>query len=67
MRDRAGHDFRYAIDASFSENELGYSPRVTFEEGIERTIDWYLANESWWQAVMDGSYQAWSETNYKAA
>ncbi len=67
VRDRAGHDFRYAIDASYSNRELGYEPKVTFEEGIEKTLDWYLSNESWWRAVMDGSYQAWIETNYKAA
>ena len=67
VRDRAGHDFRYAIDATYSESQLGYKPQVTFEEGIERTIDWYLSNESWWQSVMDGSYQAWIETNYQAA
>lgn len=67
VRDRAGHDFRYAIDASYSNEELGYQPEVTFEEGIEKTLDWYLTNESWWRSVMDGSYQAWIETNYKAA
>ena len=67
VRDRAGHDFRYAIDASYSNKELGYEPQVTFEEGIEKTLDWYLTNENWWRAVMDGSYQAWIETNYKAA
>ena len=67
VKDRAGHDFRYAIDASYSNRELGYEPQVTFEEGIQKTLDWYLSNETWWRAVMDGSYQAWIETNYKAA
>ena len=67
VNDRAGHDFRYAIDASFSEEQLGYKPKTTFEEGIERTIDWYLSNEDWWMSVLDGSYHAWIETNYKAS
>ncbi len=67
VKDRAGHDFRYAIDTSYIEAELGYQPKVTFEQGIVKTLDWYLENEDWWQAVMDGSYQAWIETNYKAA
>lgn len=67
VKDRAGHDFRYAIDTDFIQQELGYQPRVTFEEGIVRTLDWYLSNENWWRSVMDGSYQAWIETNYKAA
>lgn len=58
VTDRAGHDFRYAINASKIESELGFAPEVTFEVGIQRTIDWYLANEPWWQSVMDGSYRA---------
>lgn len=57
VTDRAGHDFRYAIDATRIETELGFEPAVTFEDGIQRTIDWYLDNESWWQAVLDGSYR----------
>ena len=57
VKDRAGHDFRYAIDTKKIEDELGYKPRVTFEVGIEKTIDWYLANPEWWQAVLDGSYR----------
>jgi dTDP-glucose 4,6-dehydratase len=57
VTDRAGHDFRYAIDTTKIRNELGYEPRISFETGIEKTIDWYLDNEAWWQAVLDGSYQ----------
>jgi len=64
VRDRAGHDFRYAIDTTLVESELGYSPKVSFEEGIVRTLDWYLENEDWWRSVMDGSYQQWLETAY---
>ncbi|WP_439106573.1 dTDP-glucose 4,6-dehydratase [Congregibacter sp.] len=52
VTDRAGHDWRYAIDASRIMNELGYSPAETFETGIERTLDWYLANEDWWRPLV---------------
>ncbi len=56
VTDRAGHDFRYAIDTTRIKNELGYEPLISFEAGIENTINWYLANRPWWQAVLDGSY-----------
>lgn len=52
VTDRAGHDWRYAIDASRIMTELGYAPAETFETGIERTIDWYLANEAWWRPLV---------------
>lgn len=65
VRDRAGHDFRYAIDTQFIKQELGYSPKVSFERGIELTLDWYLQNESWWRAVMDGSYKNWIKSQYE--
>lgn len=55
--DRPGHDLRYAIDASKIERELGWAPQETFESGIRKTIEWYLANEGWWKQVLDGSYQ----------
>lgn len=64
VKDRAGHDFRYAIDTVKINSELGYKPKVTFEQGIETTLDWYLDNEQWWQSVMDGSYQEWMKVNY---
>ena len=54
VADRAGHDFRYAIDAGRIERELGFEPRITFEEGIGRTVDWYLANRDWWAPLLDG-------------
>ena len=57
VADRPGHDLRYAIDASKIERELGWRPRETFESGLRKTVEWYLANEDWWQAVLDGSYQ----------
>ena len=57
VTDRPGHDRRYAIDASKLQNELGWTPSVTFEEGIEATVDWYLGNQEWVDRVLDGSYQ----------
>ncbi|MCC7478217.1 dTDP-glucose 4,6-dehydratase [bacterium] len=56
--DRPGHDRRYAIDGHKIESELGFKAAVAFEEGLQRTIDWYLANGPWMQAIADGSYQA---------
>ena len=57
VRDRPGHDRRYAIDASKISRELGYRPRESFETGIRKTLAWYLANPLWWQAILDGSYR----------
>lgn len=64
VKDRLGHDRRYAIDASFIKEELGWEPRVSFGAGIERTVDWYLANGAWVAAVIDGSYQKYYEKMY---
>ena len=57
VKDRAGHDFRYAIDTQKIRDELEYQPLVTFERGIELTLDWYLNNKQWWNSVLDGSYR----------
>jgi len=57
VTDRPGHDVRYAIDASKIERELGWTPEETFETGMRKTVQWYLANQPWWQQVLDGSYQ----------
>ena len=57
VKDRPGHDIRYAIDASKIAKELGWTPQETFETGLEKTVQWYLENETWWRAVQDGSYQ----------
>jgi dTDP-glucose 4,6-dehydratase len=65
VKDRPGHDRRYAINASKMRDELGYAPRETFETGIRKTVGWYMDNEEWWRKVMDGSYQQWLDTNYK--
>ncbi|CAI0856512.1 dTDP-glucose 4,6-dehydratase [Serratia quinivorans] len=56
VADRPGHDMRYAIDATKIEEELGWAPEETFESGIRKTVEWYLANEQWWSRVKDGSY-----------
>ncbi|QEP42568.1 dTDP-glucose 4,6-dehydratase [Ectothiorhodospiraceae bacterium BW-2] len=64
VKDRLGHDRRYAINADKITTQLGYQPQESFESGIRKTIQWYLDNESWWRAVMDGSYRQWLETNY---
>ncbi|MDZ4755840.1 MAG: dTDP-glucose 4,6-dehydratase [Phycisphaerae bacterium] len=66
VKDRPGHDRRYAIDARKAETELGYRPIETFETGFAKTIAWYLDNEAWWRSVMDGSYRQWIEANYGA-
>ncbi|MBN8413723.1 dTDP-glucose 4,6-dehydratase [Halomonas cupida] len=58
VNDRPGHDRRYAIDASYIQQTLGWAPRETFESGLRKTVSWYLANERWWKAVQDGSYRA---------
>ncbi|MDU1367196.1 MAG: dTDP-glucose 4,6-dehydratase [Klebsiella michiganensis] len=57
VADRPGHDLRYAIDATKIERELGWTPDETFTSGMRKTVAWYLANESWWRQVLDGSYQ----------
>jgi dTDP-glucose 4,6-dehydratase len=64
VQDRAGHDMRYAIDSTKLQNDLGWKPSLQFEEGIEKTIDWYLANEKWLQNVTSGEYLKYYETQY---
>ena len=64
VKDRLGHDRRYAIDPSKSNNEIGYQPVESFETGIKKTVDWYLKNESWWRSVMSGEYQDWIKKQY---
>jgi dTDP-glucose 4,6-dehydratase len=57
VTDRPGHDKRYAIDASKIEATLGWIPVETFETGLAKTVDWFLANQTWWQRVRSGAYQ----------
>jgi dTDP-glucose 4,6-dehydratase len=64
VTDRAGHDFRYAIDASKLMNELGWAPSVAFAEGFEKTVDWYLSNQEWLDHVTSGEYQQYYKQHY---
>ncbi|MFD2246596.1 dTDP-glucose 4,6-dehydratase [Pontibacter ruber] len=64
VKDRAGHDLRYAIDSSKLMNELGWEPSVTFEEGLSKTVDWYLENTEWLENVTSGNYTSYYEQQY---
>ena len=64
VTDRAGHDMRYAIDATKLESELNWRPSVTFEEGLDHTVDWYLANSEWIEEITSGSYREYYESMY---
>jgi dTDP-glucose 4,6-dehydratase len=64
VKDRPGHDRRYAIDASKIERELGWTPQETFETGIRKTVAWYLENQAWVSNVTSGAYRDWVDTNY---
>jgi dTDP-glucose 4,6-dehydratase len=64
VKDRPGHDLRYAIDATKINKELGWQPSVTFEQGLEKTIDWYLANTEWLENVTSGAYASYYEKQY---
>ena len=65
VKDRPGHDKRYAIDATKINTELGWSPSVTFEEGLSRTIDWYLNNSEWLENVTSGAYAEYYKNQYQ--
>lgn len=67
VKDRPGHDKRYAIDASKLQHELGWKPSVTFEEGLEKTIDWYLSNDTWLKNVTSGAYMEYYKKQYSSA
>jgi dTDP-glucose 4,6-dehydratase len=64
VKDRPGHDRRYAIDASKLERDLGWRPQETFETGLRKTVIWYLENETWVNLVVSGEYQHWVEKQY---
>lgn len=64
VKDRAGHDLRYAIDSTKLQTELGWTPSLQFEEGLEKTVDWYLANEEWLNNVTSGNYQNYYQQQY---
>lgn len=65
VKDRAGHDMRYAIDSSRISDELGWSPSVNFEEGLEKTVEWYLANQEWMERVTSGAYKSYYQKQYE--
>ena len=65
VKDRPGHDRRYAIDSTKINKELSWKPSVTFEEGLSQTIDWYLQNEKWLKHVTSGAYQNYYEEQYQ--
>lgn len=67
VQDRAGHDMRYAIDATKIKDELGWVPSLQFEEGLEKTIDWYLENEEWINDVTSGDYQKYYDEHYSSS
>jgi dTDP-glucose 4,6-dehydratase len=64
VQDRPGHDRRYAMDTRKIERELNWQPRETFETGIRKTVEWYLANDSWIREVTTGHYREWIATQY---
>ena len=64
VKDRPGHDRRYAIDSSKIKNELGWEPLFSFEEAISKTIEWYIDNKNWWSRIISGDYQDYYETQY---
>jgi dTDP-glucose 4,6-dehydratase len=64
VTDRAGHDLRYAIDSSKLQRELGWKPSLVFEQGLEKTVDWYLANQAWMENITSGDYQKYYEKQY---
>jgi dTDP-glucose 4,6-dehydratase len=66
VKDRPGHDRRYAIDCSAIKRELGWKQSLGFDEGLEKTVDWYLANEGWIDSIKSGAYRGWIESNYSA-
>lgn len=65
VTDRKGHDMRYAIDSSKLQNELGWEPSLQFEEGIEKTVRWYLDNQEWMDNITSGEYEKYYEEMYK--
>jgi len=64
VKDRAGHDLRYAIDSSRLQHDLGWKPSLNFEKGLEKTVDWYLNNETWLNEIVSGNYQRYYEQQY---
>jgi dTDP-glucose 4,6-dehydratase len=66
VKDRPGHDRRYAIDAAKVRAQLGWTPRIAFSDGLAQTVDWYVQNRGWWERVRTGEYRTYYERNYGA-
>jgi dTDP-glucose 4,6-dehydratase len=64
VKDRPGHDMRYAIDSTKISNNLGWTPSLDFESGLEKTVDWYLANQKWLENVISGDYEKYYDRQY---
>lgn len=64
IKDRPGHDRRYAIDPTKIHSELGWLPKTKFSDGIKKTVEWYLANENWWEPIINGEYQSYYDNHY---
>jgi dTDP-glucose 4,6-dehydratase len=64
VKDRPGHDRRYAIDSTKIQNELGWKPKYKFEDAIIKTIDWYIQNKNWWERIISGEYQKYYQLQY---
>jgi len=64
VKDRPGHDLRYAIDSSKVKKELGWEPRVSFEVGLKKVIDWYKNNRGWWEKIKSGEYRKYYKKQY---
>jgi len=64
VKDRPGHDRRYAIDASKIKRELGWQPKISFEQGLRKTIDWYCTNRGWWEKIKTGEYRQYYQGMY---
>ena len=64
VKDRPGHDRRYAINADKIAREIGWTPRESFESGLEKTVKWYLGNTAWIAGIESGAYKQWLDTNY---
>ncbi len=65
VKDRPGHDRRYALDISKAKSELGWKPAMNFRQGLEKTIEWYLANEKWWRDILSGDYRSFYDIHYR--
>ena len=66
VTDRAGHDFRYAMDPSKIQNDLGWQAEENFDTGIRKTVQWYLDNQEWVNHILSGEYQSWIQQNYSS-